>query len=1080
MREGFKSVVLVYRRPVRISAMSDRPPTEPASPWRQLFEEVRTATGNQRDEHGTLGSINWLRRQMELRNANPNVVRNIIYRDKGKLEDKRALFGILNELWQSTGKPALHSPELEALLSPAAGVESEVMQLLGREKMQAYRRFVSGVRSGAAPRLLLTGKPGSGKTLLTDTIQQALSTMPELSGRILRLEFNSTDLVSSLARMARLLGVEHSALETRLIRVGASGAFAVQADAQADVARVLFEAVRLHHEKLVILLHISQHVAATDELAGVPLRLNTPEVPRVRAGEWLWHSLIEPLSRLNGLSLLVSLTEAPPRRNGPGITDTFGTPVKLNPPTVNEARRFVRARLPQLGASQQEALVQRSGRSFEELRTLTLLAELREPLPNLGSLAPHLEQLVRLMDTATDPALREFLRALAVIAPAEFPYFPAGLLNALRENDTAAPGGLELAFLDPVPARAGHYRPFSRQLARSLRRHLRQHNAEEFRRLNRLAADWYREKATSEARSEEATRYIHHLFEARDWQELDAWMRTGSVPQSLLQQIWAAARQELEPGSVLDGIALRVATHYVKLGSYNHPDVLEALEPLAHSDNATVRTWTALKRAEGAALRGQFEHAENLLAGWEVTDSPLLTAEAAVVRAGIARWRGQLEEAARLVGEVARPLLPQIVQDGANGRLLHAKVAISAGLVAKDQGNMEQALTEFTSVSPGDDLIEARVAYHLGDVLLRLGRYDAALQQLDTAVELARRSEALISEQTRFMSRRGMLHGLLGDPVRAEEDFAAARAILVQESLEGSRLLSELPGGLLERDFWLARSNEDHALVLLASGQFQKAIFLLTENLRIFTLYGRTFSVDTGSRVRRSTLYLALAYWCRGTLQPFRFPFSRSITEAVDAADIAHSRRLLAQLQAEPTTTDRLLRRDCLLLASLLAETPECSARHAQQALELASSPFDRAQCNAYLALALLRTDDLQAALERVDSVERELAGLARENERSDRSLRAWACDLRIRASIGLGQVAAATRTLQDALSSSDLAGFHEQLITTFGDAVEGHAGGSRLPEEVIPGSTLKLELHGEIRLPDALLANWRAVNRAA
>src|SRR5690625_8019671 len=72
--------------PVTILAMADSKPTVHSSPWRRIFEQVRTATGNQRDEHGTLGSINWLRKQMELRNANPNVVRNIIYRDKGKLE----------------------------------------------------------------------------------------------------------------------------------------------------------------------------------------------------------------------------------------------------------------------------------------------------------------------------------------------------------------------------------------------------------------------------------------------------------------------------------------------------------------------------------------------------------------------------------------------------------------------------------------------------------------------------------------------------------------------------------------------------------------------------------------------------------------------------------------------------------------------------------------------------------------------------------------------------------------------------------------------------------------------------------
>src|SRR5690625_3386848 len=480
--------------------MSDRQSTEPGSPWRSIFEQVRHAADNRRDEHGTLGSINWLRKQMELRSANPNVVRNIIYRDKGRLEDKRALFRILDELWQSTGRKRLQSPELEALLSPAAGAESEVMQLLGREKMQVYRRFTSGVRSGGAPRIAITGKPGSGKTLLTDTIQQALEIMPESSGRIVRLEFNSSDLVSSLVQMGRLLGVEQSALETRLIKIGASSAFAVQADAQADVARVIFDAVRQQAgtKAPVILLQVSQHVAATEELSGVPLRLNTPDVPRVRAGEWLWQALIEPLSRIGGVSMLVSMTDVPPRMlSQPG---GFGEAVKLSPPTVSEARRFIRARLPQLSTQQQDELVQRSGRSFEELRTLTLLAELREPLQSDDSGQQHLSQLVRLVDSATDPRLREFLTVLAVAAPAEFVSFPLALLADLRSTPAAEPGNLEQAFLDPVPARQNHYRPFSRKLVRRLRGHLRENRTPEFRRLNLEAADWYRSTAESEPR----------------------------------------------------------------------------------------------------------------------------------------------------------------------------------------------------------------------------------------------------------------------------------------------------------------------------------------------------------------------------------------------------------------------------------------------------------------------------------------------------------------------------------------------------------------------------------------------------
>src|SRR5690606_29404529 len=103
---------------------------------------------------------------------------------------------------------------------------------------------------------------------------------------------------------------------------------------------------------LALLVHVSQSVGGQEQLGTVPLRLNTPEVPRVRAAEWLWVSLLAPLARLPGLSMLVSMTEVPARvLQDPG---GFEGPVRLNPPTLAEARRFVRARLPHLPAQEQE------------------------------------------------------------------------------------------------------------------------------------------------------------------------------------------------------------------------------------------------------------------------------------------------------------------------------------------------------------------------------------------------------------------------------------------------------------------------------------------------------------------------------------------------------------------------------------------------------------------------------------------------------------------------------------------------------------------------------------------------------
>jgi hypothetical protein len=1059
--------------------MSDRPSPEHVSPWRQIFENVRRETGNQRDEHGVLGSINWLKHQMEVRKANPNVVRNIIYRDKGRLEDKRVLFAILNELWQSMGHAPLRSPELEALLSPSAGAELEIMQLLGREKMQAFRRFTNSIRAGDRPRLLITGRPGSGKTLLSDTIQQALELAPEPRARIIRLEFHSGDLATGLTRLADALNVPSAEIENRLVKVGASGAYAVQADAQADAARLLYDAVRQLEEPLVIVLHISQSLAGIEHLGQTPLRLNTTEVPRVRASEWLWLSLLEPLSRLPHVSLLVSMAEVPARvLQNPG---TFEAPIKLNPPTVSESRRFVRARLPHLTAAQQEALVQQSSRSFEELRTLTLLAEIREPIARAAGSEQdqHVEQLARLADSSGDEKLRDFLTALAVVTLPDYPEFPVELLTSLRPGEDTSLTSLEQAFLDPVPARPGYYRAFSRQLARSVHDQLLQSRPEQYRELQRSAAAWFEEAALQEPRSEHSARYLQHLFEAREWTALEQWMRTTRIQQSLLFQVWEATRKELGQGPTFERIALRVATHYVKLGSHRHPDALEAFDYLAQSQDPAVRAWTTLKQAEGALLRGWFDKAETLVAEWKATDIPLLDGEAALIQARIARWRGQLGRAARLVNEGARPLLPQVSQKGANGRLLHARVAIWAGLIAKDQGDLHGALDELAAVKPGDDLIEARAAYQKGDILLRLGCFDAALRQFDLGVTLAQRSEALISEQTRFLSRRGRLHGLRGDAAAAEADFAAIRKILLRDGQEGEHRI-ELPGGQLEHDFWLARSSGDQAVVMLTQGRFQEAIFMLTGNVATFQRYSEAFAVDTSQWTMRTMLYLALAYYGRGTAQAFRLPLIRDVSDEFEPADIRHARRLLADIAAAQAASPRLasrnMQRDWLLLDSLLAAAPEDGVEAAASALEQAGCAYDRAQSSAYMAAALLRSKELNAALSCVARAESDMAQVTSSVERSDLGLRAWLVALSVKAYLGLGEVDAAGRTLARALAADELSAFHQLLLRIYGEASEDR--GVAAPEAAgaltgfLPDRFQAIA--SCVRLPDALVAAWQ------
>ena len=368
----------------------------PESPWRSLFETVRRALHNRRDARGTVGSINWLRQGMAERGANPNVVRNIIYRDKGKLADKRVLFGLLSELWESAGHPPLEAPEIERLLS-APPKQGEASQLLCRDKRRIYETFVGALRVGRYPKLLVTGRPGSGKTLLSDCLQEGLREGPESAVRlaphtaqsgskgtpqtlqVIRQEFSALNLADALLRLSLALGGSPQAFAAKLAKVGVAGAYSVQADAQAGVARVVLEQLRNRRDPVVLLLHVSQSSegAQSSKLGDVPLRLNTPEVPRVNLTEWLWHALLAPLGHLNQVALLVSMAELP--TSLAGQTEAFEGPHQLSPPTTAEARRFIRTKAPQLPPEQQEKLLGQAKGSFENLRTLTLLAEARGP-----------------------------------------------------------------------------------------------------------------------------------------------------------------------------------------------------------------------------------------------------------------------------------------------------------------------------------------------------------------------------------------------------------------------------------------------------------------------------------------------------------------------------------------------------------------------------------------------------------------------------------------------------------------------------------------------------------------------------
>src|SRR5690606_26648017 len=160
------------------------------------------------------------------------------------------------------------------------------------------------------------------------------------------------------------------------------------------------------------------------------------------------------------------------------------------------------------------------GRSFEELRTLTLLAQARAPQDGDAKAGEqYIEQLGRLVEQTGDPDLRAFLAALAVLSPPAFPTFSAGVLREVQGVKREL-GPFELSFLDPVPGQPDQYRSFSRQLTRELQNRLVDSDPTYYRRVQRAAAGAYRQAAEQTPGSEVAARFMHHLFEARDWREL--------------------------------------------------------------------------------------------------------------------------------------------------------------------------------------------------------------------------------------------------------------------------------------------------------------------------------------------------------------------------------------------------------------------------------------------------------------------------------------------------------------------------------------------------------------------------------
>src|SRR5690606_11638133 len=147
-----------------------------------------------------------------------------------------------------------------------------------------------------------------------------------------------------------------------------------------------------------------------------------------------------------------------------------------------------------------------------------------------------LEQLTSLVEPAAEPTLRAYLAALAVLSEGAAPGFTRDQLMDLRGGRRRTLNDLELSFIDPLPGSDERFRSFSRRFARALHDRLIATQADHVRFLHREAARPLEVDALREPTSEQAGVYLSHVFAARHWEALIAWMAEHVVPFPLLSR----------------------------------------------------------------------------------------------------------------------------------------------------------------------------------------------------------------------------------------------------------------------------------------------------------------------------------------------------------------------------------------------------------------------------------------------------------------------------------------------------------------------------------------------------------------
>ena len=997
--------------------------------WQAALRTLRPQLPRGREAWGVRGSLRWLEEAMKARGASSSSVRNIVYRDIGTAADKAALHSLLTELAAQVGVSIAPLPA--SLRSP---LPTE-LELLGRQKRRAFRQFLASVRQGVSTgrgaRLIVSGPAGAGKTLLSTHLERAILQQGLASG-VHRLTLGGD------------VGPLFDGLDGAQA-IASSQPFAVQAGVQAQAARRLLEGLPQGGQGGVLLLRVLR----TGEFSGVPPRQGDGAATSLTAwaAEHLYRRAPEGLN-----VLLAAEDEAalPP--------DLAGDRIRLAPPTPAEARRYLMAQLG-IPAEQADALVRQTGRNLDRL---TLLAAAR----TAGREGAHGQDILERL--LCDPAAVRLLCALSVCQDS-LGLNGVGLngagLNSSGPNNAgpnSAPQAaglprplLEAALgqrLDDLPAHVRALldetdpqvvRPLSAALTLSARPRLPA--AEVRAALIQLA------EGTGSLPGLSAP-HLNALSQLGRWAEAQHWLDTQPGGLSLAPALWAQARGRVK-GEAREALARAVVSHHAMLGAYSHPQARDALFALLDSPRGSVRAWARVKLAESSVDSGNFGAAEAQLNHPELS-GPLAggspdrwlqgaRADALLVGAALARWRGDLDTATRLAAD-PRTLPAEALGGGSLSD--PARASLWRGLIAKDAGRWAEAMSELGKVPASHPLLSARARYQEGDLRLRLGQPAAALELLLDAAERLHQEQAAPEEQARVGARIATALRRLGQPEAALKQSWQATAL----AGAGDAVLR-------------ARLDSERIPVLLALFRPDEALRLAAAALELLGQPGPR-RAEAAYRERRTHYRIALAYLTRGAGQPYLQPFGGVLR---DAPDISQARQVLDRLLAQDSSgldaiqvdREQVLTFDILLSRALAEPDAVHALKFAAQALNMTDHPYAEAQARATLADVHLRAGQPERALHetnRAHALLRRVAGGLGATEAPDPGLHALLLTLEARCTLADGQNLLQTlHWLKDAVNENPLRPFGAQIWREIGAQLEGLEGGPEAALSVFPALPL-------------------------